>query len=178
MISENSVALPDLLPKGLKIANKWVYDPCGFEFAQLRLAAESKEYSSCSFELNGRNIQYRVSKITPKKTGQFVAIWKRNQEGITVPFDISDKLDFIIITAAYAANFGQFIFPKSILAAHGIIARNGEGGKRGIRVYPPWDAVSNKQAAQTQKWQGRYFLTIDTDKPVDLDRAIALLASI
>lgn len=77
------------------------------------------------------------------------------------------ELDFIIITVATETDFGQFIFPKSILAAQGIIA-----------VYPPWDMVMNKQAVQTQKWQGEYFLTIDLNKPLNLDRARALLAPI
>ena len=45
-----------------------------------------------------KKIQHRVSKITPTKNGQFVTLWKRNQNGITEPFDINDEIDFIIIT--------------------------------------------------------------------------------
>ena len=63
-----------------------------------------------------------------------MTIWKRNKDGITEPFDTSDDFDFVIITARNDNNFGQFIFPKSILADKGIITRKGKEGKRGIRV--------------------------------------------
>jgi hypothetical protein len=82
-------------------------------------------------------------------------------EGITKPFDFLDELNFIIITSKNGNNFGQFIFPKSILADKGIITKNGKEGKRGIRVYPPWDIATNKQAEKTQSWQTKYFLTIN-----------------
>jgi len=36
------------------------------------------------------------------------------------------------------------------LADKSIISKNGKLGKRGIRVYPPWDMVTNKQAEKTQ----------------------------
>jgi hypothetical protein len=39
------------------------------------------------------------------------------------------------------------------LADKGIITKNGKEGKRGIRVYPPWDIATNKQAEKTQRWQ-------------------------
>lgn len=144
----------------LKKVKELVYDPCGFILTDPHVNAESKEYGACSFALNGKIIQHRVSKITPTKAGQFVTIWKRNAAGITEPFDFADNLDFIIITAKSADKLGQFVFPKSILAAKGIITKNGQAGKRGIRVYPAWDLASNKQAEKTQAWQLEYFLAI------------------
>ncbi|MEO5562055.1 MAG: MepB family protein, partial [Chitinophagaceae bacterium] len=57
-----------------------------------------------------------------------------------------------------------------ILADKGIISQNGRSsGKRGIRVYPPWDIVSNKQAIMTQGWQTKYFMTIQTNETTDLN---------
>ncbi|MFT5167544.1 MAG: hypothetical protein ACI8P3_002782 [Saprospiraceae bacterium] len=155
-----------------------VYDKCGLDLTKLKWSNESIEYGACSFELNGKIIQYRVSKITPTKTGQFVTIWKRNKDGITKPFDFSDDIDFITITARSGDNFGQFIFPKSVLADKGIITRNGKEGKRGIRVYPPWDITSNKQAAITKNWQINYFFTIQTDNLTDFDLVNKLFAEI
>lgn len=108
----------------LKVIKELVYDPCGFDLTNFKSDIESLAYGACSFELNRKKVQYRVSKITPTKTGQFVTIWKRNKDGITEPFDISDILDFLIITAKSDNNFGQFIFPKSILAEKGIITHN------------------------------------------------------
>lgn len=150
-----------ILYSDLKTAKELVYDPCGYELKNLTIHSEGRAYSACSYELAGKIIEYRASKITPLKTGQFVTIWKRNKEGITRPLDSSDKMDFIIISSVKDDDFGLFIFPKSVLLSKGIISQNGEGGKRGIRVYPPWDMVSNKQAENTQSWQKKYFVWIN-----------------
>lgn len=161
----------------LKIVKELVYDPCGFDLTNLKLNTESIEYGACSFELDGKKIQHRVSKITPKKTGQFVTIWKRNQNEITAPFDINDEIDFIIITARSGDNFGQFIFPKLVLANKGILSQNDTVGKRGIRVYPPWEIQNNKPAEKTQSWQINYFLTINKEGITDLRFAKIIFAS-
>lgn len=141
----------------------------GLELTNLLIHPESSEYEACSFTLNGKNIEYRTSKITPTKTGQFVTIWKRNKDGITAPFDISDKFDFVIISSKSEDKIGQFIFPKSILAEKGIISNKGKGGKRGTRVYPPWDNVDNKQAKKTQNWQIKYFVEIKANESPNFD---------
>lgn len=161
----------------LKIIKELVYDQCNFDFKNPILNLESVEYGACSFELDDKKIQHRASKITPTKNGQFVTIWKRNQDGATEPFDINDEIDFIIITARSGENLGQFIFPKGVLAIKGIITQNGQSGKRGIRVYPPWDKPESKQAEKTQKWQLAYFLTIKTDGSTDIDLAKKLLGA-
>ena len=165
----NTLEIINSFHNDLKIAKKLVYDKCGFDLTDTNLHTESTAYGACSFQLNGKTIQHRISKITPTKTGQFVTLWKRNKDGITEPFDFSDNIDFIIITARSADNFGQFIFPIAVLADKGIITRNGKEGKRGIRVYPPWDIATNKQAEKTQNWQIEYFITIKTDILFDLD---------
>jgi hypothetical protein len=168
-MTEATISIMNSFHNDLKIAKELVYDKCGFNLTKLSLDAESTAYGSCSFELNGRTVQYRIAKITPTKTGQFVTIWKRNNYGITEPFNISDNIDFIIISTRSEDNFGQFIFPKSVLAEKGIITQNGKVGKRGIRVYPPWDFTTNKQAQQTQIWQIKYFLTINKDDLIDVN---------
>ena len=178
MTTENTLALLNSIHSDLKVVKELVYDKCGFDLTNLKQNEESKEYGACTFVLNGKTIEQRISKITPTKTGQFVTIWKRNKDGITEPFDNEDNFDFIIITARNGENFGQFIFPKLVLADRGIITRNGKEGKRGIRVYPPWDIVTNKQAMKTQNWQTKYFLTIKNDNKTDLDLATKLLTKI
>jgi hypothetical protein len=170
MTTENDLTIINSLHNYLKIAKELVYDLCGFDLTDPVLNSEGSDYGACSFRLNGKTIQHRVSKITPTKSGQFVAIWKRNKDGITQPYDISDDLDFIIITSKSGDNFGQFIFPKSVLADQGIITRNGKEGKRGIRVYPPWDIATSKQAEETQGWQTSYFLKMQDHNSMDLDR--------
>ena len=164
-----------LIHHELKMVKELVYDKWGMEITNLKISLESTEYGACSFLLNGKSIQQRISKITPTKTGQFVTIWKRNASGITVPYDILDDLDFIIILSRDGENFGQFIFPKNVLADKGIITQPNKEGKRGIRVYPPWDMVTNKQAKKTQLWQRNYFLTINDDKVINNDLVKKLL---
>lgn len=166
MTSEN------LLHSDLKLAKEMLYDKCDFSFKNLRLNSESTEYGACSFELNGRKIEHRISKITPTKTGQFVTIWKRNKNGITEPYDISDDFDFLAIISKKEFHFGQFIFPKSVLANQNILSQNQHGGKRGMRVYPPWDIVSNKQAEKTQQWQTKYFVSVKNDNDLNLIKTL------
>ena len=153
----------------LQLAEKLLYKESGFQLQNLIWNSESTNYGACSFELNGKLIQYRVANITPTKIGQFVAIWKRNNKGITAPFDVADLLDFLIISVRESESFGQFIFPKSVLVSKGIISQNEKGGKRGIRVYAPWDKPINKQAIKTQGWQVNYFVEIRENLPVDVE---------
>ena len=99
----------------------------------------------------------REAKITPKKIGQFVSIWKRNNEGITGPRHVNDDFEFLIIHCTAGKNRGQFIFPKSILIEKEIISTTEKEGKRGFRVYPPWDEPQSKQAIKTKACQVKFF---------------------
>ena len=142
----------------LASAKELIYHKCDFDFSELKLEKESIEYDACTFKLNGKSVIHRSAKITPLKIGQFVTVWKRNESGQTVPFDITDNFDLLIISTRKGNLFGQFIFPKPILLAEGIISSHRKHGKRGIRVYPTWDITINKQARKSQKWQTNYFI--------------------
>jgi len=170
MLLENASTALSSIHKDLFEIKKNIYDKCGFGFANLKIENESEEYGACTFELNGNKIIYRVSKTTPTKTGQFVTIWKRNNKGITEPFNISDDFDFIVITAKSGENCGQCIFSKNILVQQKIITSTTIEGKRGIRVYPPWNKLTSKQAEKTQKWQVENFITISTDNTFDFEK--------
>ncbi len=172
MISLNSVHID------LGMVQTLVYNECDFKLSKLQRNLESINYGACSYNLNGHSIEHRVSRITPLKTGQFVAIWRRNKDGLTEPFDNSDGIDFMVITSRSRNNFGQFIFPKHVLANKGIISINGNAGKRGMRVYPPWDKVTSKQAEKTQRWQLKYFLPINVDNSTNLEFAKELFSDI
>lgn len=150
---------------------EYVYDKCFFDFTDLLFEKESSEYSACSFQVNGLFVIGRSSKITPKKAGQFVTFWKRKGNGPIQPFEISDNIDFFVVNTRKDDLFGQFVFPKKELLSQGIISNPSKEGKRGFRVYPPWDRTTNKQAQKTQKWQLKYFLSINECKAVDLNRA-------
>ena len=175
MASETTINEINSFHPDLKIVKDLVYGPAGISLSNLKIGKEGVEYGACSFELNSRLIQHRVSKITPTKAGQFVTIWKRSEDGVTEPFDDADDIDFIIITVRMGENIGQFILPKLLLIEKGIISCNGKNGKRGIRVYPSWDTVTNKQAAKTKSWQTEYFLEVKNNGATDLDWAKSLL---
>lgn len=128
------------------------------EFNQLEINEESNAYSACSFSLDSKKVVFRKANSTPKKTGQFVAIWKRSEGGETTPYEEKDNLDFLIIAVETDSNSGHFIFSKQILVEKGIISSEKKSGKRGIRVYPCWDVVTSKQAMKTQEWQLNYFI--------------------
>lgn len=160
MTIKNDWKNQESLPKDLITANELVYNSCNFIISQPQPEAESRDYNAYHFDLNGKRICYRMAKITPTKTGQFVTLWKRNATGTIEPFDFSDAIDFVIISVRQDDLFGQFIFPKSILLKKGIFSTTTKEGKRATRVYPPWDETTSKQAQKTQHWQLEYFYKI------------------
>src|SRR6187402_1695936 len=109
----------NFIPEILLDAKKNVFDPLGFELKNVSKETESEEYSAHTFELDHRKIIFRNAKITPKKVGQFVTLWKRNPNGITQPFELSDNFDFAIINVNFQNHYGQFVFPKAALAEQG-----------------------------------------------------------
>ncbi|MBN8860414.1 MAG: MepB family protein [Sphingobacteriales bacterium] len=130
----------------------------GLRISDILSDPECEEYSGCSFQLNKRNIKFRKAKITPKKTGQFVTLWKRNNKKQTEPYSLDDDFDFYMIATEQQQRFGFFLFPKYILGEKQILATNNREGKRGFRVYAGWDSVENKQAEKTKAWQAGYFI--------------------
>ena len=146
-------------------SQKMIYEPCGWKCNNIRKEAESAEYGACSFDMNNRHIIFRVGKITPTKVGQFVTFWKRIGKGPIMPFDMADDFDLFVVAVRDKDKFGQFVFPKDVLYAKGIISKDGKGGKRAMRVYPLWDIADNSQAKKTQAWQLNYFFGADGDIP-------------
>ncbi|PCI87974.1 MAG: MepB family protein [Hyphomicrobiales bacterium] len=158
-----------IFSQNLSFIQKQLYQPLNFTISHATKDKESNEYGAGTYKLNQLTIITRTAKITPKKIGQFVAIWQRDQQGITQPQHIDDKFDLLVINCANGDKFGQFVFPKTALAKHGIISTTQKRGKNGIRVYPSWDKAINKQAVKTQNWQLGYFLEFSLE--IDLGRA-------
>lgn len=155
-----------MLPKGL-LAAKAAYEKNGFICSELVKEAESAEYAAYTFKLNNHSILFRAAKITPTKIGQFVTLWKRKAAGPIQPYDECDKIDYFIISCQKDNHLGQFVFPKSVLIAQKVLSKRGKGGKRAIRVYPPWDIPTSSQAQKTQSWQLAYFIKISHNGMVD-----------
>jgi hypothetical protein len=157
---------PDLL-----LAKALIYLPCGYACSAFRAEKESSDYGAAAFCLNNRSVAFRAAHITPAKTGQFVTLWKRNSAGITQPHHESDGIDLAVISARKEQLFGQFVFPKDALIKYGILSTSKKEGKRGFRIYPPWDKAENPQAIRTQQWQAQFFLEVMDGCALDRMRA-------
>lgn len=125
---------------------------------------ENSEYNSMQFNLDELLFKYREARITPTKLGMFVTFYKRNKSNITIPYDITDTVDFLVIGIKNNSNFGCFIFTKKILLEKDIMSKNNIGGKRGFRVYPPFEKVTSTQAIKTQSWQVEYYKDLNYEK--------------
>lgn len=135
-----------------------VIDRLGVKSLAAALEADNAEYGAAVASHGQASIRFRVGKLTPSKVGLFVAVWRRSAKGSTEPFPADENVEKLVITVREGTNFGHFVFPKSALIKHGIVSVNGEGGKRGFRVYPPWSGTSNRQATLSQQWQCEYFV--------------------
>lgn len=153
---------PDLIA-----AQKILNATHGLACSNLKYEQEGQEYGASTFDLYDRHIQFRVAKITPKKIGLFVTFWKRSPSGPIEPFDDTDQFDFLIVSVSDETPSGLFIFPKSVLFERGCLSKAGKGGKRALRVYPPWSITENQQAQKTQSWQLLYFIEMSGDSVVD-----------
>ncbi len=158
----------------LELIRHTVFSRLGLEITDLNKDAECEEYSGFNFKLGQFSIKFRKAKITPKKTGQFVTLWKRNpQTKETEPFASDDTFDFFIIFAEDKNQQGFFFFSKNTLVQHKILTTSSQTGKRGFRVYAAWDIPGNRQAEKTGIWQNKSFINFsDPDCP---DKCKAIL---
>jgi hypothetical protein len=129
-------------------------------FSNLVLNLNQGDYFGCSFDFFSKKIEFRISKKTPLKCGQFVTFWKHNSAKKSIPYSSSDDVDFFIVLAKSEINEGYFVFPKSVLVKYGVLSQGKTEGKRGFRIYPSWDIPSNRQAILNQKWQLQYFFIV------------------
>lgn len=146
-----------------------VFGKLGLNLTDIESDKECEAYSGVNFRLNDRRVKFRKAKITPKKTGLFVTLWKRNLTGETEPFSTSEPIDFYIIAAEKDQNPGFFLFPKAVLAEKRILTENGKEGKRGFRIYTVWDFLESKQAEKTRKWQNDFFVDLTSNEKVGIE---------
>ncbi|MGK5037841.1 MepB family protein [Janthinobacterium sp. LB3P118] len=124
--------------------------------------AESADYGACRAELHGQRLLLRMAKTTPTKSGQFVTVWKRpHADAEIAPLDEADPVDVVIIAVGDGAQHGFFVFSRAVLLERGVMSRAGSGGKRALRVYPPWCVPESGQAQRTQHWQSACFVAAD-----------------
>lgn len=146
---------PDLL-----LIEQAVYKPAGLTLQNLKIEEESAEYGAAEFMINHQIFKFRIGKITPTKTGQFVTFWKRLGKGPIQPYDSVDPFDFLVVGVRFESRFGLFTFSKKILCEKGVLSTEQREGKRAIRIYPAWDKAESPQARKTQAWQLEWFTEI------------------
>jgi hypothetical protein len=167
---------PDLIE-----VKRSIFDLLRLECSLPRPDSDNAEYGAYLFRVGDRRVRSRVARVTPTKSGLFVAVWRRAPDGSTQPHESEDGVEALAITVREAEHFGQFVFPDDALSEHGIVSVAGVGGKRGFRLYPPWSAVESRQAGRTQQWQGEYYIGLegcgDGDGEIDVAPARALWIS-
>ncbi len=133
-----------------------------------RLAVWAEEqnidYESAVFMQNGELWRWRTARITPAKPGAFVALWRRNSQGSTEPFDATDECAGVMIGVADDDGSGIFTFTNKDLERLGIYQSTAQPGKRGFRLYMPWNDRLNRQAQRTKEAQAQFFLPMTTVK--------------
>jgi hypothetical protein len=131
------------------------------QYSSIIIDSEQQAYLGHSCVIGLHNCIVRKAKITPKKTGQFVTLWKRNNIDKKIePYHQNDTIDFFIIFCDTLDDHrGLFVFPKSILLDNKIIQSDSQEGKLAMRVYPPWATNLNKTAAKAFFWQLPFFIS-------------------
>ncbi len=145
-------------------------------FENLSVVEENVRYNALQFTVGNVVFQFRVARQTQTKSGHFVVFWKRSVSSQSVPYDVEDAFDVFLIFASswddvlQKDRYGYFVFTKAVLREHGVISYHGVGGKRGLRVYAPWEVAGNHQAQRTQEWQIKSFFEVVSGNVTEGDR--------
>lgn len=93
-----------------------IFSKLNLIISRLQPDSECEEYFGHSFQLNQFSIKFRKAKITPKKIGQFVTLWKRNPESKqTEPFTSEDLLIFTLSSVIKVINPDSSFSPNKFL---------------------------------------------------------------
>lgn len=160
--------------QGLKSLIDFLSTEATFSLSSVIEVACNQDYVAHKFYLTNLCCQFRVAKITPKKLGGFVALWKKDTSHKNVPYQYED-FQLCLVFIQEQLNTGVFVFTNQIMYYHKLLsAHDGGIGKLGFRVYPDWVCLDSKAAQKTQSWQTKYFINFAND----LGSNIAKLQSI
>ncbi|WP_457965109.1 MepB family protein [Arthrobacter sp. D1-29] len=138
------------------------YTALGLAWSEPTAAPESADYGAHTFAVHGQTAVFRSARTTPTKIGQFVTLWQRSEAGARPirPFDTSDGIDIFVVSTRCGGELGQFVFPQAALVLGGVVSKDFDGGKRALRVYPPWSHPTSRTALATQGWQLEHYFPI------------------
>lgn len=114
---------------------------------------QQSDYQAALAEIDGQLWRIRTARITPTKSGGFVAIWHRDVTGTTAPYKYEEGLRGVMVYIEEASSFGVFRFTQQQLEHLGIYASASAPGKRGFRVYPSWTVGRRGEAKKSQNSQ-------------------------
>ncbi|GAK12439.1 MepB family protein [Geomicrobium sp. JCM 19039] len=155
----------------LSYINRTVYSPIGLNIKNVHEEKQNAKYGAGSFETPFKTVRFRVASKTPKKVGQFVVIWRKDENNKNRSYTYDEAHDLLVVTVFNeSSEFGQFIFPKEILVKQNIVSTNVREGKMGFRVYPEWDKPTSRQGIKTQEWQLPYFVYMNVSNQHDILR--------
>lgn len=164
----HETSTPDLLPQQLsEVLGHEATEPTNGIFGfDLDPSPEARVYAGCEFSLaNGSGstsrIVFRSAKVTPTKAGLFVTLWKRDESGNTRPYTATDSINEFWISAKTKCGYGLFKFTANVLEDVGVLSSATKPGKRGFRIYTPWDENLNPSAAKAWSWQRKFFTVLE-----------------
>ena len=117
---------------------------------------QNSDYEPGIAQIRGEAWHIRTARTTPTKPGAFVAFWRRDVNGTTIPFGAVDLGAGLLVFVDQADGRGVFRFTAGELLELGV-ASGKRQGKRGFRVYPSWCTGLNPQATATQRAQASAF---------------------
>lgn len=123
---------------------------------------QNGDYEAGIVAMGSKVWRIRTARVTPKKPGAFVAVWKRNLDGETCPFELDEHIEGLLVFVCEGEQFGVFQFSSAQLVNLGVSRSGVHEGKRGFRVYPSWSTELNRQATLTQRLQSSAFRRMDS----------------
>ena len=125
----------------------------------IKLEDHNADYEGFTFvdQSTGITVRSRLAKKTATKPGYFVSFWEKDKDNKNQAYPYEASPNMIAINIIDGQNEGIFLFPKEVLLQKKILRSDGQNGKMGIRVYPPFCPYLNKTAQKTQAWQQNYY---------------------
>lgn len=127
---------------------------------------QNGDYEAGLTTIGSESWRLRTARVTPKKPGAFVAMWRRDERGETRPFDDDEAVAGLLLFVQDGEKFGVFRFTADHLESLGITSSSRRSGKRGFRAYPSWSTGLNPQATRTQRQQAEAFTDLSAELQV------------
>lgn len=98
--------------RALTHMNKMLYEPNNLMLKAVQEEKTNVKYGAGTFQISSKTVRFRVANRTPTKVGQFVALWKKDENNKNQPYSYEEAFDLLVITTFKSdQEFGQFIFP-------------------------------------------------------------------